>query len=159
MYRHGLSQTSENAAWRRIQSRCMNPSNNRFKYYGGAGVRVCKRWQGEKGFINFLSDVGPRPSPAHSIGRFMDMGDYKPGNCKWMSSKEQGEEKRKRNLFLKSLKPSEEKEVKKLAGTVSKPEAARILKVSHGVLQGFLWRKRIAWPRNHQNTIKEGVKP
>jgi len=29
--------------------------------YAARGIAVCDRWQGERGFENFLADVGPRP--------------------------------------------------------------------------------------------------
>lgn len=76
--------------------RCYNPKNEHYGYYGGAGVTVCDRWRGKDGFKNFRADVGRRPVNT-SIGRFDDMGNYEPGNCKWMTVKEQKLEQRKKN--------------------------------------------------------------
>lgn len=38
--------------------------------YGGTGIHVCLRWRNKKnGFLNFLSDMGLRPSNNHSLER------------------------------------------------------------------------------------------
>jgi DNA-directed RNA polymerase specialized sigma24 family protein len=56
------------------------------KNYRGR-VKVCKRWYS---FIAFLKDVGPKPSPAHSLDRYPDRnGDYKPGNVRWATARQQ----------------------------------------------------------------------
>lgn len=97
--RHGHSLQSVRSgtyrSWDALTQRCTNPNNNQYKNYGGAGVKVSRHWQGERGFENFLKYMGPRPAGT-SIGRFGDKGDYKPGNCKWMTKKEQVENLRKR---------------------------------------------------------------
>jgi hypothetical protein len=69
-------------------SRCENPKNIRFNLYGGAGVTVCERWR--RSYLNFLSDVGRKPSPEHSIDRYPNPnGNYEPGNVRWATRKEQ----------------------------------------------------------------------
>jgi hypothetical protein len=47
------------------------------------GVTVCERWTGTDGFLNFLADMGPRPSDGHSLDRINVYGNYEPGNCRW----------------------------------------------------------------------------
>jgi len=42
---------------------------------------VCARWRGS--FEAFLADVGPKPSPAHSLDRIDVNGHYEPGNVRW----------------------------------------------------------------------------
>src|SRR5229473_6890008 len=95
------NQTPEYITWGQMIQRCTNPNDIMYPYYGGNGVKVCKRWRGEHGFENFLADVGPRPQgklpsgkALYSIGRFDDEGNYEPGNVKWMTAKEQGVERR-----------------------------------------------------------------
>ena len=72
--------------------RCTKPSSDNYRYYGAIGVNVCSQWLGEDGFKNFLADLGPRP-PNTSLGRYLDLGDYEPGNCCWMKRLEQGAER------------------------------------------------------------------
>lgn len=83
MRTHGLSKTVEHAIWRGMLVRCQCPTNSRYKYYGGRGIRVCRRWCGPKGFANFLADMGTRPA-GHELDRRRNDGDYKPSNCRWV---------------------------------------------------------------------------
>lgn len=69
--------------------RCGNPNNPSFHHYGGRGVRVCNRWIVKNGFLQFVEDMGDRPSPKHSLDRRDVDGDYEPLNCRWATQKEQ----------------------------------------------------------------------
>jgi hypothetical protein len=73
------------SSWRAAMSRCTNPNDAFFEYYGGSGVTVCERWTR---FENFLADMGERPEGT-TLGRILDMGDYEPGNAFWMTASEQ----------------------------------------------------------------------
>lgn len=66
--------------WYRMHDRCRDPNHDAFKYYGGRGIKVCERWGS---FDHFLEDMGPVPSPLHSIDRKDGNGNYDPGNCRW----------------------------------------------------------------------------
>ena len=87
--RHGATSgprsewSREHAIWCGMISRCTNPKVKNFHRYGGRGIRVCARWLGEEGFVNFLADMGPRPSKRHSIERKNTDGHYEPDNCCW----------------------------------------------------------------------------
>jgi len=80
------------SSWENMLQRCTNPNAHYYCLYGGAGVRVCAAWRAFKGF--YLA-MGKRPQGT-TLGRFKDIGDYRPGNCKWMTGREQMRERRKK---------------------------------------------------------------
>lgn len=86
---HGeTNKTPEYNAWHSMKTRCMNPNFIGWNRYGGRGISICRRWLNS--FENFLKDVGRRPSSAHSLDRYPDPnGDYKPGNVRWATGKQQ----------------------------------------------------------------------
>jgi hypothetical protein len=77
-----------------MKARCLSPKWPRFKDYGGRGIKICDRWCDS--FEDFLADMGPRPSPQHSIHRINNDGNYEPTNSRWATSGEQASNKRKR---------------------------------------------------------------
>jgi hypothetical protein len=79
----GGHSSPERTVWSDMIQRCTNPNNHCWPFYGARGVTVCDRWLGENGFRNFLADMGLRSSPKHSLSRFLDSGNYEPGNVEW----------------------------------------------------------------------------
>jgi hypothetical protein len=88
----GGKTTPEFRAWTGMQTRCNNPCEGDAACY--AGVTVCERWTGKEGFQNFLADMGPRPSPKHSIDRIEGAKGYGPVNCRWATKKEQSQNRK-----------------------------------------------------------------
>lgn len=77
--------------WSRCEGRC--DERHRPLY---AGKTVCERWSV---FENFLSDMGPKPTPDHTIDRIDGNGNYEPQNCRWATPAEQGRNRRN-NLYV-----------------------------------------------------------
>lgn len=84
-YRHGRSYSRLYLRFRAMHDRCENPKSDSFKSYGARGIKVCERW---KDFRNFLADMG-ESTPGMMIDRINNDGDYEPGNCRWITRKQQ----------------------------------------------------------------------
>jgi hypothetical protein len=91
---HGMSETSIFKTWNSMIRRCNNPSDKAYSYYGGRGIRVCRKWQGKNGFANFFSDMGEKPTSHHSIDRVNNDKGYSKKNCRWATKKQQSENRR-----------------------------------------------------------------
>src|SRR5688572_16770032 len=44
--------TREYRSWTGMLSRCRNPNDPMFQYYGGRGIKVCGRWQSFEMFLS-----------------------------------------------------------------------------------------------------------
>ncbi|MEA3224481.1 MAG: hypothetical protein U9Q07_00915 [Planctomycetota bacterium] len=88
--------TPEYRVWRSLINRCTNPNVSNYHHYGGRGINVCPAW---RDFAVFLADMGPKPSPKHSIDRIDNEGDYEPGNTRWATRKQQNRNTRANHLL------------------------------------------------------------
>ena len=78
-----------------MKQRCYNPKITHWDSYGGRGIKVCDRWL--ESFENFYEDMGPKPSPTHSIDRIDNyklVDGYSKDNCRWATKREQSLNKR-----------------------------------------------------------------
>jgi hypothetical protein len=90
-YKHGWSTTPTWKSWKSMHERCEDPRNASYKRYGARGIKVCERWSD---FTLFLADMGERPSKEYSIDRIDPEKGYEPGNCRWLTVKEQNARRR-----------------------------------------------------------------
>lgn len=93
-YRHGHRKVGTRDrtyhSWDCMLQRCTNPLATGYKYYGGRGLTVAKRWYK---FAEFLKDMGPRPLGL-TLERINNDKGYSKKNCKWATPTEQALNKR-----------------------------------------------------------------
>lgn len=83
--RHGMRRSPEWDAWRLMKTKCFNVNYRGYSKYGGAGITVCAEWR--TSFNSFYRDLGPRPSPYHTLERFDEQKDFNPANCRWVKTR------------------------------------------------------------------------
>lgn len=85
---HGRARTPEYIAWNNMWGRCTNPNDIGYLDYKDRLPPAIWR-----DFQTFFDDMGPRPSPKHSLERVDNSKPYGPSNCVWATLKEQNRNK------------------------------------------------------------------
>ena len=78
-------------------SRCTNPKDKLYPYYGGRGIRVHRSWL--RSFTAFLAAVGKRPHPTYTLERKKNSLGYQPGNVVWASKTAQARNRRSNRMI------------------------------------------------------------
>ena len=126
-YQHGDNRvgkrTPEYRAWSSAKDRCSNPKTKSYARYGGKGIRMGERWR--ESYINFLADMGRRPSPLHSLDRINGNWHYEPENCRWATKRQQAYNR------VYKLTPEDVEEIRDLYSSAYEPTCADLAKQFH----------------------------
>lgn len=86
-YEHGLFDNELYKRWQSVKTRCYNPNSNSYPNYGGRGIKVCEEWKGSfEAFYEWAMENGYEKGL--QIDRVDNDGNYEPSNCRWITSKE-----------------------------------------------------------------------
>jgi hypothetical protein len=88
---HGMKDTKIYSVWMSMKDRCYRPGMSNYKYYGGRGIKMCKRWIKFENFKNdmyesYLEHI--KYNKNTRLDRINNNGDYCKKNCQWLTHKE-----------------------------------------------------------------------
>lgn len=87
-------------AYRAMKARCNNPNNEKYKNYGGRGIKICDEWLGKDGIFAFYKwSIDNGWEKGLSIDRIDNDKGYSPSNCRWTDYETQANNKR--NIVLR----------------------------------------------------------
>ena len=89
---HGMYNTRLYNTWQNIKSRCYYNKNINYKNYGQRGIAVCDEWKDDfHAFYDWAMSHGYIDTL--TIDRIDVNGNYEPNNCRWITHKEQQQNK------------------------------------------------------------------
>jgi hypothetical protein len=89
---HGLSESRIYRIWLGMRKRCYTKTSKPYSRYGGRGIIVCPEWRdGFEAFYIWAMSYGYADNL--SIDRIDNDSGYYPENCRWVTSKEQNNNK------------------------------------------------------------------
>lgn len=96
---HGWCGTKEYRAWKAAKWRCVSKKKGTRETYLDRGITMSPEWKDN--FLAFIEHIGPAPRKHRdvSVDRINTLGNYEPGNVRWATPLQQGQNQRKnRNL-------------------------------------------------------------
>lgn len=91
---HGMSNTRLYREWLSMRNRCKLKSQRCYRLYGERGIFVCDEW--ENSFETFMEwSIKNGYSDELELDRIDNERGYSPDNCRWVTHKENSNNKRK----------------------------------------------------------------
>jgi len=91
--KHGMSHSRLDIIYQNMVSRCTNPRNKDFKYYGARGIKICDEWLNDRTtFYTWANANGYKNNL--TIDRINNDKGYEPSNCRWVDMKTQAHNRR-----------------------------------------------------------------
>ena len=96
--KHGLYNGNSSLfnTWQTMIGRCENPNREKYKDYGGRGIKVCSEWHQASNFVLWALSNGYKKGL--QIDRIDSSKGYSPDNCRWATKKQQSNN-RKNTIF------------------------------------------------------------
>lgn len=91
--KHSGTGTRLYMTWVNMKTRCLNPNNRAYKWYGAVGVTICPEWMNFENFQQWALQSGYQDDL--TIERIDPFGNYEPSNCKWIPLIEQRRNQRR----------------------------------------------------------------
>lgn len=94
-YKHGFSVTHPKlfGIWETMRSRCNNPNREKYKDYGGRGIKVCDEWnKNADAFCKWALQNGY--DDGLQLDRIDNDGNYEPSNCRFVTPKKNSRNRR-----------------------------------------------------------------
>lgn len=93
-WKHGAYRRNKRlySIWKTMLHRCENPKREKYQSYGARGIRVCKEWHDPNLFMDWAESNGY--SDEMQIDRINNNGNYEPQNCRWVTPKQNSNNRR-----------------------------------------------------------------
>ena len=96
--KHNQSHNRIYSIWQLMKDRCYNINNKNYKNYGRRGIKVCEEWKNDfMSFYNWAMKNGYRDDL--TIDRIDVNGNYESSNCRWVTIKQQQNNKRNNHIL------------------------------------------------------------